>query len=156
MTDAAAPDPAPGTAPDVEPTAPSRRVRVRYVVAAVVCLGVVAWMVFGALRENLVYLQPVSEAVERRDEQGDRRFRMGGSVVPGSIEETGRGVTFVVTEGDTTVDVVLRGEPPDLFEDGAPVVVEGRWGEGDEFVGDRLLIRHGSEYEPPEGDAGTS
>lgn len=124
-----------------------RRVRARYVVAAVVCALVVGWMVFGALRENLVYLEPVSEAVAKRPGQ-DRRFRMGGAVVPGSISTTPTGVRFEITEGGRTVVVVHRGDPPDLFESGAPVVVEGRW-DGETFASDRLLIRHGSEYAPP-------
>jgi cytochrome c-type biogenesis protein CcmE len=73
---------------------------------------------------------------------------MGGTVVPGTIAETGDGVRFDITEGGATVRVVHHGDPPDLFEDGAPVVVEGRW-RGDEFDSERLLIRHGNEYTPP-------
>jgi cytochrome c-type biogenesis protein CcmE len=127
-----------------------RRGRTRYVVAVVVCAAAVVWLLAGALRDNLVYLQPVSRAVEQRDGQGERTFRIGGTVVPGSIVETADGVRFRVTEGGATVTVAHHGDPPDLFEGGAPVVCEGRWA-GEAFDSHRMLIRHGSEYTPPTG-----
>ena len=42
------------------------------------------------------------------------------------------------------------GDPPGLFKDGAPVVCEGRWSKGAAFDSDRILIKHGNEYKPPE------
>jgi cytochrome c-type biogenesis protein CcmE len=121
--------------------------RWHYVVLGVLCAGAIVWLLFGALRENIVYLQPVSEAVAGRDAQGERKFRMGGAVVPCTITETVDGVQFVLTEGGAEVTVTHHGDPPDLFEDGAPVVVEGRWA-GEHFDSERLLIRHGEEYTP--------
>ena len=73
-------------------------------VAAVVCAGIVVWMLT-VLQKNTVYMRPVSEAVEKRDDQGERRFRMGGTVVPGSIDTTLDGARFDVTEGGTTATV---------------------------------------------------
>jgi cytochrome c-type biogenesis protein CcmE len=123
----------------------------RYIAAAIVCLVAVLWMV-RLMADNVVYLDPVSKAVANREEKGDRRFRMGGSVVPGSIEERGSDVDFVVTEGGAIAAVSYDGAPPELFEDCAPVVVEGHW-QGETFLANRLLIRHGNEYEPPEEGA---
>jgi cytochrome c-type biogenesis protein CcmE len=141
-----APTTGPGTdSSDTERAAP--RVRWRFVVLGALCVGAIAWLVFGALRDNIVYLRPVSEAVDARVDQGDSRFRMGGAVVPCTIEETADGVRFEITEGGAVATVRHRGDPPDLFEDGAPVVVEGRW-RGDTFDSQRLLIRHGEEYTP--------
>jgi cytochrome c-type biogenesis protein CcmE len=136
-TDSAAPPPAGRQA---------RRVRWRYVVAAAVAFGAVAWVLSQGLSDSLVYLRPVSEAVARRDDADGRTLRIGGTVVPGSIvAREPSGVTFDLTEGGVTIAVDHRGDPPDLFDDGAPVVVEGRWN-GERFASDRLLIRHGNEY----------
>jgi len=116
---------------------------------AIVVLGVV-------LSKNVVYFRTVSEAVEERaGGGGDGRLRLAGEVVPGSVTETDGGVRFEVTDGKATADVVHRGDPPDLFEEGAPVVCEGRWSDGDAFASDRILIKHGNEYEPPDVDSGT-
>lgn len=115
-------------------------------IVAIVALAVV-------LSENVVYFRTVSEAVELRAEQGSERFRLAGEVVPGTIREVAHGVRFEVTDGEATADVLHRGDPPDLFEDGAPVVCEGRWGRG-AFDSDRIMIRHGNEYTPPPVDSG--
>jgi len=118
--------------------------------AAIVAIVVLAV----TLRENVVYFRTVSEAVDDRGSLGTDRFRLAGAVVPGSVEETPDGVRFEVTEGGETVAVVHRGDPPDLFKGGAPVVCEGRFA-GDarpDFSSDRILIKHGNEYRPPAVD----
>jgi cytochrome c-type biogenesis protein CcmE len=116
-------------------------------IVAIVALAVV-------LSNNVVYFRTVSEAIEQRDSDGDRRFRMAGEVVPGSVQETANGVTFDITDGKATAKVVHRGDPPSLFKAGAPVVCEGRWGQGAAFASDRIMIRHGNEYTPPKVEPG--
>ena len=128
----------------------------RAIAAAVVCgLAAIIIVVLGVvLSKNVVYFRTVSEAVrERADGDDDGRFRLAGEVVPGSISETARGVRFEVTDGKATAEVVHRGDPPDLFKAGAPVVCEGRWSDGVAFTSDRILIKHGNEYEPPDVDS---
>jgi len=115
-------------------------------IIAIIVLGVV-------LSENVVYFRTVSEAVDQRVSQGSDRFRLAGAVVAGTVYETRDGVGFEVTDGKATVSVVHRGDPPDLFKAGAPVVCEGRWGKGRTFDSDRIMIRHGNDYRPPKVDA---
>jgi cytochrome c-type biogenesis protein CcmE len=122
-------------------------VKARYVVAALACAGVVAWLLIGGLAANIVYLRPVSYAVAHRPEQGTKTFRMAGQVEPGTIVPTKGGVQFSITEGKASARVNLQGSPPDLFKACAPVVVEGSW-RGSTFLGERLLIRHGNNYSP--------
>jgi len=104
----------------------------------------------------------VSEAVQQHEKSPDDsgRLRMAGAVVAGSVVPQEGGVAFKVTEGGKTVSVVHRGDPGELFKDGAPVVCEGRFvkgtsGESLRFESDRLMIKHGSDYRPPpvEGDS---
>jgi cytochrome c-type biogenesis protein CcmE len=123
--------------------------------AASVCfVALVAIVVLAVvLKENVVYFRSVSEAVAERADEGDNRVRLAGEVVPGTVAETRDGVVFDVTDGKETVRVVHRGDPPDLFKAGAPVVCEGRWGDGERFDSDRILIKHGNEYDPPEVDS---
>ena len=125
--------------------------RRRAVVALSLCgVAIVAIVVLTVvLSENVVYFRTVSEAVASKKSDGDRRFRMAGKVVPGTVHETARGVNFEITDGKATVEVVHQGDPPGLFKEGAPVVCEGRWTNGAAFASDRIMIRHGSEYKPP-------
>jgi len=136
-------------------TTRTSRTRNRAIAAAVVCAIAAAAVVVLAivLSENVVYFRTVSEAAAERDGAGSDRFRMAGEVVPGTIVDDGRSVTFDLAEGGATVSVLHTGDPPDLFDDGAPVVVEGHWDrEGGAFASDRILIKHDNEYTPP--DAG--
>ena len=132
--------------------------KARYVVAVLLCVIAVVWMV-SLLQRNVVFFKTVSEAVADRSDDGSRTMRIGGGVVPGSIDRRGDGVDFSLTEGGTTVSVRHTGSEPQLFEDCAPVVAEGHWEErgGRTFVSSRLLIKHDNDYEaPPSGASGSN
>ena len=150
MTTVASPPSAPTPRP-----APKRRGR--YIVAIGGCLiAVVAIVVLAVvLSENVVYFRTVSEAVHNRKDEGTSRFRMAGGVVDDSITQTRNGVNFEVTDGKETVLVRHAGDTPALFKDGAPVVVEGHWASTAStapVLSDRILIKHGADYEPPKVD----
>jgi cytochrome c-type biogenesis protein CcmE len=142
-TEPRATTPTPPARPAARP--PRRRQHARYVVGAIACAVIVVWMLT-ELRKAEVFLRPVSFAVTHRQQQGTRFFRMGGTVVTGSIRKSTAGTAFTVTEGGSTAQVVDHTDPPDLFKNCAPVVVEGHWS-GTVFQADQLMIRHGSEYD---------
>jgi cytochrome c-type biogenesis protein CcmE len=123
---------------------------------------VLGFMLFGGLGDNLVYYLTPTEAVEQRADFPDgERFRLGGLVVDGTVLETEGGVTFVVTDGDKSIEVANTGVPPQLFREGIGVVVEGSWS-GDHFESDTLIVKHDEEYRseedgvyvPPTGTSG--
>ena len=123
-------------------------------------LGIAALLVgvlaFGDLGPNLVYYLTPSEAVEQRADFGaERRFRLAGTVADGSVRDAGPATAFTVDDGATTVAVVHTGEPPELFQTGIQVVVEGAW-DGDTFRSDTMLIQHDETYYPPEDDTGST
>ncbi len=141
-------------APPAVVTARPPRKRLRYIVAGGICAAAVVFLLVGGLSRNIVYFRTVSEAVQAHQKAPDdhARLRMAGAVVTGSVVRQDGGVAFKVTEGGATASVFHRGDPPELFKDGAPVVCEGRW-DGDSFESDRIMIKHGSEYRPPAVDA---
>jgi cytochrome c-type biogenesis protein CcmE len=152
VTTTAAPR-APAPSPDRK-----RKLRTRYIVAIGGCVAAVIAIIVLAvvLSDNVVYFRTVSEAVHNRSSEGTSRFRIAGAVVPDTIVETKAGVHFRITDGKRVVAVDHRGDPPDLFKPGAPVVCEGHWAKADDpsaaFVSDRILIRHGADYTPPKVD----
>lgn len=142
------------TDPERPPSEPAprrrpRRSRLRFLVAGGICAAAVVFLLVGGLSRNIVYFRTVSEAVTERAGEGDARLRMAGEVVPGSVERRPDGVAFQLTEGGAVASVFHRGDPPELFKDGAPVVCEGQWA-GQTFSSDRIMIKHGSEYRPPD------
>ena len=142
--------------PPTEPPAPKPRPkrRGRYIVAISGCVvAVVAIIVLAVvLSQNVEYFRTVSEAVRNRESEGTSQFRLAGGVVHDSIHPVSNGVDFLVTDGEHTVAVHHDGDTPALFKDRAPVVVEGHWASKATtapFLSDRILIRHGADYEPP-------
>lgn len=107
--------------------------------------GAAAFVVTRGLGEASLYFRNVDEAVAQRSELGDRRFRMQGTVVPGSLRRTADGVAFDVTFAGVSAAVRHRGDPPQLFREGMPVVLEGAW-KGDVFHSDRLMVKHSEVY----------
>ena len=132
-------------APPVRPPAPAASRRRMLVVAAVV-LAAIGFLVFKGLGDATVYFLTADEAVARKAELGDRRFRVEGAVVTDSVTTAGDGqVAFEIISAGEVVPVVHDGDPPELFKPGIPVVLEGRW-QGDRFASDRIMVKHTSEY----------
>ena len=120
------------------------------IAAVVVALGVVA---FQGLTNATVYFYNVDEAVEMRDELGDRTFRLQGTVVDDSVESHDSEVRFQVTYNGVTADVVHVGSPPEMFAPGIPVVVGGQWSDdGAVFESDEILVKHTEQYEEEHED----
>jgi len=111
----------------------------------VLLLGALGFVLFRGLSDAALFYYDVDEALERRDQLGDDRFRMQGNVIDGSIHETADGVEFVLAFGDAETEVRHRGDPPELFSAEIPVIIEGRFA-GDVFESDEILVRHDSTY----------
>jgi len=133
------------------PLAPLRkRNRLRYAVVAVLCLGAVAWMLV-LMQKNVVFFKTVSQAVHDQAHDGTRTMRIGGGVMPATIQQRSDGADFDLTEGGVIVHVHHTGDEPELFAACAPVVAEGHWSApgSTTFDSTRLLIKHGANYNPP-------
>ena len=92
-----------------------------------------------------LYFRTADEAVSQRQQLGDRRFRIEGSVVAGSVQETANRVAFNIESKGIVVPVSHQGDPPELFKPGIPVVLEGRF-QGDTFASDRIMVKHSEDY----------
>lgn len=132
------------------PALPRVRNRLRYAIVAVLCLGAVIWMLV-LMQKNVVFFKTVSVAVRDEPHDGTRTLRIGGGVLPDSIQQHSDGADFDLTEGGVTVHVHHIGNEPELFKACAPVVAEGHWSAvgSTTFDSTRLLIKHGAVYNPP-------
>ncbi len=114
--------------------------------AAVLLIAGLGFVLYKGLDEAATFFYNVDEAVERRDDLQDERFRMQGNVDAGSVEESAGGVSFVLSFGGESVAVSHTGTPPELFGPGIPVVVEGQYSD-EVFVSDEILVKHDSSYD---------
>jgi len=125
-----------------------------------------AWYAWAQLEDGatFTYYQSLSE-FQVQAEDGDHA-RVHGYVANGTIERdvAAKRVSFVVQEtpphagGDAggLLDVVFESlETPDLFKDGAEVVVEGKLvasGSHKHFEADKLMAKCPSKFEGSESD----
>jgi cytochrome c-type biogenesis protein CcmE len=81
-----------------------------------------------------------------------RAFRIGGLVVPGSLqrEQNSLTVRFSVTDTAKTIPVVYTGLLPDLFKEGKGVVAQGTLQPDGTFRATEVLAKHDENYMPPE------
>lgn len=141
-----------------------RRIAVGIVVALLVLAG--AFIAIQGLRNATLFFRNVDEAVAQADELGDRRFRLQGRVVLGTVATSGGVTTFDVVHNCAIASVQHTTDPPELFDSPwIPVVLEGSWrasassegavtqgasnedAQGRYFLSDRMLVKHTNEYE---------
>jgi cytochrome c-type biogenesis protein CcmE len=142
-----------GDAPGGGGRRPARKANpLLWVLLAAIVAGV-GFVVYQGLSGATLYFRNVDEAVADRDDLGTRRFRLQGTVVEEAVTE-GDVVTFEVTFNDVTVPVRSTDGLPDLFAPGEPVVMEGRFADGDDpmFLADRVLVKHDESYEADNGE----
>ena len=116
-----------------------------------VIVAVFAWLLFGGLRENVVFFLTPQELLAKGAEGVDVPVRLGGQVKPGSVKWDAQtlDLRFAVTDGAREVQVHSTGAPPQMFRDGMGVIVEGRYARSGVFEATGLMVKHSEEYRAP-------
>jgi cytochrome c-type biogenesis protein CcmE len=123
------------------------------ILVLVAILGVAGYVAAQALTTATTFFYNADEAVANHQKLGTSRFRLQGTVEPGTISRTETGVAFTVTFNGAEVAVVHQGDPPELFRDAMPVVLEGHWdATATRFDSDRMLVKHDATYTAKNGD----
>jgi cytochrome c-type biogenesis protein CcmE len=114
-------------------------------VAASVALAVMA------SRQNIMFYYDPSQ-VAGGQAPHDKRFRIGGMVVKGSVTRKPGDlqVRFVLTDFAHQVPVEYTGVLPDLFREGQGIIAHGTMAANGAFVADEVLAKHDEKYMPPE------
>ena len=124
---------------------------------AILVLGGFGYLIWGGLGNNLVYFLTPSELLARGDAAYETPVRLGGQVVPGSIQwdADALDLQFRVTDGMDTLLVQSSGAPPAMFKDTMGVVVEGSFEREGVFRSTNLMVQHSNEYKAPEEGVAT-
>ena len=113
----------------------------------VAVLGGVGYVAAQALTTATTFFYNADEAVANKAQLGTSRFRLQGTVEPGTIQRERHPVAFKVTFNGTEVAVQHQGDPPELFKESMPVVLEGHWDASQQrFDSDRMLVKHDATY----------
>jgi cytochrome c-type biogenesis protein CcmE len=121
----------------------SRRILPILVLAGVIAAGGVILTQF--LTSAVDYYCNADEIGQRAGCDEDRRLRIQGTVLDGSVSVERGVTTFTITFNEVLVPIRYDGEPGGIFKECIPVVVHGQFDQG-VFRGDRVEVKHSNEY----------
>ncbi len=129
----------------------SRSRRIALVAALVVIVCAFGYLTYGGVGDNLVYFLTPGELLAKGAKGYDTPVRLGGMVVPNSVQWNADALDlrFQVTDGKKTVLVHARGAPPQMFRGSIGVVVEGKYERSGVFESHNLMVKHSNEYRAP-------
>ena len=126
-----------------------KRRRIQVISIAGVCMALVLVILATLPDDSFQFFRSPSEVAEAPPTPNER-FRIGGLVEQGSIVRgQGEQVSFAVTDGGASVNVVYTGILPDLFEEGQGMVAQGNYING-QFEAIEILAKHDETYMPAE------
>ena len=128
-------------------------------IAVAIIVGTIGWLAFTGYGSNKSYYVTIAELGGMGDRAYHSNLRVEGFVQPGSIEQNGTHVTFVLNEfeshspkapGGRLLKVVYKGSepPPDTFKDDSQALAEGTFGKDGVFHANTLQAKCASKYAP--------
>jgi cytochrome c-type biogenesis protein CcmE len=125
--------------------------RLILLVVALLLLGGASALVLSALSDSVAFFVTPSDIATGKVD-ADKRFRLGGLVVDGSVERAANDgvVRFRLTDQAHEVPVRYQGLLPDLFREGQGIVAQGVLGNDGVFTASEVLAKHDENYMPPE------
>jgi cytochrome c-type biogenesis protein CcmE len=140
---------------------------VRIGIAAAIIVGTIGWLAYTGYASNKSYYVTIAELGGMGDKAFHDQLRVEGFVQPGSIEQDGTHVTFVLNEFEShspkaaagrLLKVAYKGSepPPDTFKDDAQALAEGTYGRDGVFHATVLQAKCASKYAPAQPGAAPS
>lgn len=126
----------------------NKRVRTRLLVVTVAILGLVGVLIWRSQgRGGLQYYKTVAQIRAEEAALKGTNVRVAGNVQKGSIQRTGQGLRFVVTDGKQGIPVIYTGPPVETFKDDAEVVVDGLWGEDGTLASKSMITKCPTKFQ---------
>lgn len=122
----------------------------RWLLGAIVIGAAVIAIATAQLGDNVVYFYTPDEAVAKAAELSKKNIRVGGMVVPGTVDWQAQNLSLAFTVSDLKgheIRVTHNGTPPDMFKENQGVVVEGYLAaDGKTMTAKTLMVKHSEEY----------
>ena len=128
---------------------------IKFIVAAVIIVGAVAWLAYSGTRDSKSYYVTITELQAMGNGAYSKNLRVAGNVAPGSISRSGPNATFTLLEQGKTLRVNYIGAepPPDTFKDDAQALAIGTFGKDGTFHATQLQAKCASKYAPAQPGA---
>ena len=128
-------------------------------IAVAIIVGTIGWLAISGAQANKSYYVTIAELGGMGDKAYHSQLRVEGFVQPGSIEQSGPHVTFLMNEFEShspkaatgrVLKVIYKGSepPPDTFKDDSQALAEGSYGRDGVFHATVLQAKCASKYAP--------
>tara|TARA_X000000368_G_scaffold125292_2_gene98344 strand:- start:1829 stop:2239 length:411 start_codon:yes stop_codon:yes gene_type:complete len=107
-------------------------------------------LILYSLNSNLDFFFTPTE-LKNNNIPPEKRIKIGGMVLEGSVERNGSEISFVITDYENSIKVIFDGIVPDLFQEGSGVVALG-FLNNKIFYAKEVLAKHDENYMPPNID----
>jgi cytochrome c-type biogenesis protein CcmE len=128
-------------------------------IAVAIILGTIGWLAFTGYGSNKSYFVHIAELNAMGDKAYHSQLRVDGFVEPGSIEQNGTHIDFVLNEYESHMPNAAKGRllrvtykgtepPPDTFKDDSEALAIGTYSRDGVFHATSLQAKCASKYAP--------
>ncbi len=123
--------------------------QLQFVGGGVVIFGAIVYLSITGMSQGMSYFHEVHEVKAQAQDLYGKGLRLSGNVQPGSIRKTSdhKVYDFLVTDGKSSLPIHYEGIVPDLFKDGAEVIIEGKFRNDGVLVANNVMTACPSKYE---------
>lgn len=121
----------------------------KFLISGLLIAGALVYIIATGFKGNQVFYVTVNELYAKAPNLYGERIRMAGNVVKGSIQKGNDQLftRFSLEQDGKEMPVEYQGITPDMFKDGAEVIVEGSYTKDGVFKADNLMAKCASRYE---------
>jgi cytochrome c-type biogenesis protein CcmE len=121
--------------------------QIKFLIGGIIIAAAVGYLIFNAAGGSAAYYVTIQE-LQSQDPSG-RAVRVAGQVLGDTIvwEPRDQRLAFSVSDESGQLPVVYEGARPDMFRDGAEVVLVGRMGPEGVFEARSMILKCPSKYE---------
>lgn len=123
--------------------------RLKVIVFSSILFSIVGYLTYTGIRDTMAYYLTVSELLAKGSSAENVGLRVGGEVIPDSIQWDPKDLKlrFRIRDQGSGLQVNYQGVVPDSFKPGKKVVVEGRYTGDGIFKATTIMPTCPSRYE---------
>ncbi|RMH70313.1 MAG: cytochrome c maturation protein CcmE [Gemmatimonadetes bacterium] len=126
-----------------------KKAKTKFLIGSLIITVTLVALAATGFQESKAYYLHVDEVYAMGNDAFNKRLKVRGDVVEGSIQTDTRPITFTIELNGATMPVRYIGTAPipDTFKDGSQAVVEGKLLTNGTFEADHIQAKCASKYE---------
>jgi len=123
------------------------RARSKFIIGGAIIVLAVGYLIVSSIGGSTAYYLTVEEVMA--DGPSEQTVRVAGNVIGDTIEWNAKELMlrFKIADDSGSLAVIYNGPRPDMLQDDAEAIVEGKYSEGGSFEANNLLLKCPSKYE---------